>query len=470
MEESNISWDAVEQVQSRFWEELLRDISTAEDRAEHSKQIAKLMPFLRTEINLAAASLMVESSDQKRWEMVADKRRSLLKMFEGFGVSEEYAMKLEDNYKMYATETYAIRDIFTHQRLPINGLKAFLRSGNTQELERDPYLSKVLRLSNAIYGVEPVGNRDKLLQSAGMYFGQRDISYPFFLEGDTIARYKGNHLELLSELVRQGRYDDVAKAIDILSMSSVAWFSARYSPDGSNVEPAQFRYPTELLETKDIDDLHKRCRFEYLLYSLSGLTNPFRLEVITRDLINTGDIRELPLDFLQYTKEKRLPDQKSVIEECVSKLALHEPTQRALVTTWLENYQDAHNQLSHVPEEDAAEQQRILLELDRMSQEINDKYPELVLAHNLIMTDYYRYRDYPKAKEYYDSVVDFYNTRLRARLEELSIQLNLGNSNNNKQYIEIAEKYEILGFGMIANFFRNKVYINHSPSTWQVTT
>lgn len=289
---NDITWKDVEEVQTNYWTEMLRGVSKAEDVKGHARQVARLMPFLRTELNLAVSFLLVEANDQTRWEQVADKRRSLLSRFSNQGVPEEYERKLEDNYGYRESDTYFIQDILTNDKLPISELMLFLEYGDASVLNSDSYLSKITRLSESIYAIESENDRDQLLEKLGVFMGLRDIDYPFFLEGDILAQYKGDHLDLISRLVENNKFEDANKLIEVLDICTVKWFSDEYDlSDLKVLDQARHRYPTELLQINaDVNDIHERCVFEFFMSRFSSSATPLRLDILARELINTGNI------------------------------------------------------------------------------------------------------------------------------------------------------------------------------------
>lgn len=117
------------------------------------------------------------------------------------------------------------------------------------------------------------------------------------------------------------------------------------------------------------------------------------------------------------------------------------------------------------------ENERLINELDSAAQQVRDEFPELGMIHDLIMTDFFRELDYPRASAYYDRAVGYYQNVFSKRGKEAGVDVWERSLDDFKESYALSEqKYRQMGYEMIADFYAELSehgYNRHSKDLWR---
>ena len=465
--ESRITWEQVVDNQKAFWEEMLSGV--ADPTA--IRQMVRLLPFMRAEINMAAAPLLTESADQSTWVSMARKKRDVLRKYENeYGVLTEYDRKIKANL-VDESEPYLIKQLMEQGKLKARLVAQCLESGNLKPFEAYPILGKALALSKTIEQIQDSNNRDEILALCAHCFSSRGRVYHFLQNADLVKRFEGQHYDLLARLINDGRYEDAKCVLKTLVASQDNEISSYY-PLGGGYEVGEDRYPRLLLEADaNYQKIYDRARYDLYLTSFARRTHPFSLMGVFREIMNKGEVAPQSLSVLEYSKDHQLPSPASVIRTILGSFEENSAVRQQL-TEWLEKYLLKLGEQEVLDERFGEQGVAILDDLEVMVKEIQDTYPELAFAHQGIFAPALFEANPERARTYFEQAKIYYNTTLSERKKLINVDLDkLERSNrNDPEYyhtnISIAAEFEKLGFPIIARDYRKKARGEYLAALW----
>lgn len=462
-----ITWEQVAENQEAFWQEILTGIA----KPHAIEKIVRLMPFMRTEINMAAALLLVDSSDQNAWSEMASEKLEVLAQYEDqYGVVTEYQKKLEANLPD-ESEPYFLQQLVTEGRLHAQVIIDFLKTGNIQSLENDPILGKAVELQKRIEEIKDQDDRDEILELCSACFSSRGSVYHFFEDADLVARFKGDHYDLLSQLIKQERYED-AKAITKTLIASQNVEIADYYPLMGGYEIGEDRYPRLVLEKEaDYKEIYERAKYDLYVSSFARRTQPFDLLRIFRDVMNQGKVLPQSLNLKEYAVDHSLALPKIMIRGILGSFEENKET-RKKITDWIERYLLKFDQHSELEDRFGQEGMIIIGELEDMTNEIGNEIPELAFAHQCIFAPILAESHPEKAEEYFQEGKNYYDISFSERAQLSKVNLNPDGimSKVDREYASkndaIAHTYCALGYPIIARNYRNRAQNKHLEPSW----
>ncbi len=457
--ETNTSWDKIVALQKRFWGEMLKGLA----HPDAVPILARLVPYLRSEIGLAAAVTLVESADQQRWKELADKKQQLIDQYDAFGVPEEYEKKKKNNLPEHIL--YPIMNIIQIDKVPARGLQSFIISGDVQDLLQDKRIRDIFTLMRTVEGIEDTVAKEKIIQRCGHYYGRRNIEDNFG-KPDQIASFEGAHVRMITKLISEGRYEDVVKVIETLNLSNT--FNFRGILD--NPEAPEDRYPRMLLETNDIQDIYEHCRFDFSLSNFARSTQPFSLRKIVSEVVNKGEIQKESFSISDFAKDHTFPLPLLVIERLLGQYE-YDISQRQGITEWILSYIEKAATLQQEHDNSTFNSQAVVDELDAMAATVKLEYPELAFGHAIFMTARYRTIDEQKAAKYYESAVDYYRNTFPQRQRELDVNVAAKDTMHTRiakssKLSQIAKLYHDLGFPYIAKKYDSRARQSFMEDLW----
>lgn len=408
----DISWDTIEEAQSKFWTEFLGGIAHPDAIA----QIPRLAPVLREQLNLAASLLAVQRLEDPYWDEIAAERKRILKKHDKVGAYAELESNIESDLPSYVTLEYR-KKVSTKNVLGHQSMLKFLKTGDRAHIEDDPQLSPYLQLSEAIFNIEDEAKRDDMLYLLGkMQLGR---AYDCVVSGphvELIYAFDNHHIELLRNLVNSGQYDKASKAMDILIQIGLWRLDVTYPH--SEAEYVRHYYPYRLLEKDvDIDELHEQVKFIELCLQCIRRTTPEPLySAMMRETTQRVDIN-------LYASENSVSKPRMIMMATIG-AAVDTPELRYRLSGYIQSYNDTYMRLISAKNDD--ERQAALKSLHSLPQgKIAELYPELVFAHNCTMAVYYNGSEPALAGDYYQKAIEYYASDYERRKKELGIQHDL---------------------------------------------
>lgn len=450
--EEHISWDTIKTIQEKFWGEILKERA----HKDAIPVVARLIPYMRTEINLAASQMLIENADQQRWDEIATRKEWIMQRYEALSVSDEYEKKKRHN--LSKSQQWAMLVVLEKDHLPVKAWKSFLQSGNMQDLLQDPRTANMVELAQAIESIQDEAEKEALVQVCAHFFGMRD-AWGMSTKPDQIAYFDGAHSKLIINLIAQGRIEDAKKGMKTLCLSTTRGFGWSFCSWGGE-ERIEFAYPRLLLSTDNINDLYEQCRFDYLLDFYRKKANPYSLTKLFRDVMN-GSVDKVPeeaYDVSVYAKERELQPPTEIIRSVLAKAYIHDEPHRMRITSWLEEYMTLQKQLeeSDYPHPHPEE---IIAKLDKMAASIQTTYPELAFGHHCGMVAYYKGINQAKAAAYFSDVVAYYQNNYSARQDWLVAKTEARGAPEPTQK-NLEAMYRALGFPLIARHLANRSYLD----------
>jgi hypothetical protein len=141
---SPLTHEDVTKAQTSFWRAFLGPTVPS----NVAEQLAMLIPYLRTQINLAVADWVIDSSDAGPWERDAVLRGHLFEQFDRYDVPAEHERKVVSNLSRYSQDKI-ITGQQTHA-VAIRALVDFIRTGDAECLSQSPTVASAMALMNEI--------------------------------------------------------------------------------------------------------------------------------------------------------------------------------------------------------------------------------------------------------------------------------------------------------------------------------
>lgn len=499
---SAIPFVAIEKGQQAFWEELLQGIA----HPDAIRQLPRLMPLFREYINLAVAKLfgqrslpqsevnreMRDKEESERegasahWETVAEKRRRLVNIDNKFGSGEKLERAIASGVHPWFLETYKT---WTNSgpegvdALGISSMLEFLQTGDMSVLKDDPRLRPYLDLTGAIFDISDKKIRDSLIES----LGQLQMAREHIFEGnnkDIIELFDNKHISLIHKLIRShypGHNKEANEVIKILTeLQKWRYIEMNITAD----EYPSTRYALQLLQMYQIPDkswsrsrrmmhyLRKfglgKVRVEVIHDHVEELTSLFNF--IERVEQSAVAVESLPqIDINKFAADRGVAKPSILIANIVGSWVrknidkqISEPMSGSRTffysfsKVYLDKLQSLENETNEQPED------VVVGWLERSVREMQQKFPEIILGHNLIMASYFSTRDAEKAREYFDKATAYYQTTYKERQEEFGIDLASTSmypakfsDEQRTRFMELAEMYRRLGFPKVADFYQS---------------
>lgn len=292
----------------------------------------------------------------------------------------------------------------------------------------------------------------------------------FLQEADLVARFEGQHYELLARLINDGRYEDAKCVLKTLGSSQDNEISGHY-PLSGGYEVGEDRYPRLLLEANaNYQEIYARAKYDLFLTAFARRTHPFNLMSVFKEIMNKGEVTPQSLSVLEYAKDHQLSSPANVVRYILGSFE-ENLTIRQQLTDWLEKYLLKLGE-QEILEDRFAEQGMVILDdLDMMVREVQDKYPELAFAHQSIFAPALAEVNPERARTYFDQAKHFYETSLLERKKLSKVDLDkLEKLHGGPEYHHatntIAAEFENLGFPIVAKDYRNKARGEYFATLW----
>lgn len=459
----HVPWEQTVLVQKTFWGEMMRGAADpqAVDRMMH------LMPFMRTEFNVAAANLLLDNADQTAWEAAADQKRQIFASYEAeYGVLTEYQSRLENNLSKVDTTPVDITELHQTGKLHSAAVLDFLKTGDEQHLRDDPILGKAVRLADAIEAVPDSLMRDRLLFEAWGSFDQIEPNR-LVREPDMVTAFEGRQYDKLVELIEAGRYEDARNMMGVLRIAVASGGIGKFLSLERDRELNGHKYTRLALEDDaDYADLYLRAHVEELSARIGRLAHVGGEgfgEMIQRAL--NGGSPLSPSNPSHEAEARGQPNVREVLRQMLNSSRIPAADLQA-AAAWMEKY----NVLASVVEDRHHLRTDEIVQafdyLDGMLPEIAERFPELALAHNCLGASQFASLDRERSRRYFNAAMNYYYhdfSERRRLADRPSVYWNDYRwMNDARLRTGLAERYTAMGLPHVAFYYQhNDILGNH---------
>lgn len=419
--------DKVIKPQLAFWNKLLQGL--ADSRA--IARIPNLMPLMGTEINMAAASLLIDPVDWASAERRAAQKRAFLSTYEEpYGALSEYERKVADN--LLSEESIAFSRMLRHPALDIPPLIDFMKTGDIQRLWNSPHFSRILRLQRAIDGVTDNDFRQEMIRQAQgpaftptLHSNAEDILASQQLS--LITEFDGRHYDLIRHYIETDNPGHACSTMISLNMAASPYVMHEPALGGEG-ERLDHHYARRLLVEGMTDQLYAQLQFEVMLGRHcfeADMEQQLALE--EEQASNGGTLKEAAMrllasesyNVLAYTIANDLPPVTTVVRAILGQYLneRNDEINHRQISHWLDDYAKAfqrYNESRNSQTPDQPERANKLVEAALVLEESG--IPELELAHCAWLAFTASGSSSPQvAPDYYDAVRDYYERVLPSR-------------------------------------------------------
>lgn len=404
----SLSWEDAVASSRAFWRELLQGVAdpAAIDR------LVWYIPIMRTEFDVAAASLLMQHNSPE-WDQKARVNREILAAEEeGYGVLTEYEKEVQGDLHKDASEQWVVQGLEASGRLLSRPLERFLATGDEGELLAHPKLRHAMELVDTIVSIPESNIRDTLLSLCHEALGAKDLidlaNHP-----DMASSFNSRHYELLQHLLRQGRYTEADHCMRALIITGRAgdWAGAATSDLTGERNRDKYRRmlldpglsPTEVFEQSQFDKILLPVSREA---SVGGMTLGEALALQHKGL-------KPPPGVSSIAKSMGYPAVKEVATQIFNELS-KDPRDRAAIMAWIEHYGEKMTGMYAVRNH-PARRAALLDEMDALAAEVAGTYPELELIHTSYAAGRAAAIDPERAQSYLTKGVEYYFTQLPRR-------------------------------------------------------
>ncbi|MFC1727480.1 hypothetical protein ACFL0Y_03070 [Patescibacteria group bacterium] len=450
--EHGVSWECVAEAQSNFWQEFLKDIA----HPKAIETIPHLIPFIRTQINMAASVLTTQALHSEKWNKLAQVRNDVLDKHDNHGAKEQLEYSIEGRLSIEHSYLPFMQILSEEDRFGARAVHQFLLDGDIEQLQESEALQPYLRLYDAVWKIEDQEQRDRLLRQVSLLEIKRshETMVIYRIPFDIIDAFDDKHIDLVTDLVEQGETEQAIRTTESLRMMK-EWRLIGNHPN-SPLEPAEHYFASQLLKDKaDIDEVYEQVKFFDSLHTLAGncVRGSKSLELMP----------EAELDVSGWASKNELGEPVGLIMNVVGSF-IEDSRQRKQLTNHIGKYNQVLKEL--VKAETLEERDEAMAGLEIMPEELGEEYPELAFAHDCTMTVYHLMRGSSPAEEVrqcYERALAYYTDHYESRKRQLGIEHDL-HFQDRERYLEFREaesarlhtRYQDLGFDKIALLYSAK--------------
>lgn len=439
---THVTWEQVTEAGQAFWGNLLDGFA----EPEHISRIVRLLPFIRTEANLAVAELLVQSQNEQEWQASAERQRTVMAAYEPrYGVLTEQQARLESFLDGSDLPPSQLHDLAAGKKLRSQAILDYLDTGHEHYLQQDPMLSKVVRLADAIESIPDKERRDALLGHCSRIFADKDVR-TLAERPDIVTAFEGRQYDLLQTLISQNKLDDAEMAMDTLSI--VHNTIGQHWVFHGDSEIHEHNFTRRLLEEgADYKALLQEAVFfselnELSHHAASGGRDLLQVMRFVMDNVSPKESFEVS----RTAHAANLPPLIDLLSAVLSSPQVG-VEDRAAITEWMQRYNQQVAVTDIINDPDILLQH--ITEMDSMLTGIVDAYPELRLAHNSYAAGRLASTHPERAREYYDQGMDYYTSLIEERARHIGLPIEQWRWPS-VYNVELAEKYRRMGLPLVA--------------------